>query len=73
MISPRLRSLSATWMVTETPIFWSATAFSSTSVSVLKNNGDRTFGPPVYYALAQSQTVGEVALSDIVVEIYNLH
>ena len=38
--------------------------FGSPGVSVLKNNGDKTFTPPVFYSLAQSQTVGEVALSD---------
>ncbi len=35
-----------------------------TGVSILKNNGDKTFATPVYYPLAQGQTVGEVALSD---------
>jgi hypothetical protein len=30
----------------------------------LKNNGDKTFASPVFYSLTQSQTVGEVALSD---------
>ena len=38
--------------------------FGSTGISVLKNNGDQTFAAPVYYSLPQSQTVGEVALSD---------
>ena len=38
--------------------------FGSTGISVLKNNGDRTFAAPVYYPLPQSQTVGEVALAD---------
>jgi hypothetical protein len=40
------------------------TFFSSTGVSVLKNNGDQTFGAPVDYSLPQNQTVGEVAVSD---------
>ncbi|HEY0544040.1 MAG TPA: VCBS repeat-containing protein [Pyrinomonadaceae bacterium] len=35
-----------------------------TGISVLKNNGDKTFAAPVYYPLAQGQTVGEVSLSD---------
>jgi len=38
--------------------------FGSPGISVLKNNGDQTFAAPVYYSLPQSQTVGEVALSD---------
>ena len=38
--------------------------FGSTGISVLKNNGDQTFAAPVYYSLPQSQTVGEIALSD---------
>jgi hypothetical protein len=38
--------------------------FGSTGISVLKNNGDQTFAAPVYYSLPQSQTVGEVAISD---------
>jgi hypothetical protein len=38
--------------------------FGSTGISVLMNNGDQTFDAPVYYSLPQSQTVGEVALSD---------
>jgi hypothetical protein len=38
--------------------------FGSTGISVLMNNGDQTFAAPVYYSLPQSQTVGEVALSD---------
>lgn len=38
--------------------------FSSTGISVLKNNGDQTFAAPIYYPLAQNQTVGEAALSD---------
>ncbi len=38
--------------------------FGSTGVSVLKNNGNKTFTAPIYYPLAQNQTVGEVALSD---------
>jgi hypothetical protein len=33
-------------------------------VSVLKNTGDGTYLPPVYYALAQNRSVGEVALGD---------
>lgn len=42
--------------------------FSSTGISVLKNNGDQTFAAPVYYSLPQSQTIGEVALSDFDVD-----
>jgi hypothetical protein len=38
--------------------------FGSTGISVLRSNGDKTFQPPVFYPLAQGQTVGEVALSD---------
>jgi hypothetical protein len=38
--------------------------FSSTGISVLKNNGDQSFAAPVYYSLPRDQTVGEVALSD---------
>src|SRR5262249_49787325 len=38
--------------------------FGSPGISVLKNNGDQTFAPPVYYAAATNEVVGEVALSD---------
>jgi hypothetical protein len=38
--------------------------FSSTGVSVLKNNGDQTFAEPVYYPVPLNEVVGEVALSD---------
>jgi hypothetical protein len=38
--------------------------FSLTGVTVLKNNGDKTFARFVYYPLEQNQTVGEVALTD---------
>src|SRR6185369_11911078 len=36
--------------------------FGGPGVSVLKNRGDGTYLPPVYYALAQNRSVGEVAL-----------
>ena len=65
MVSARNHLLRAIWMETETSIFWSATAFLvRPGISVLKNNGDQTFAAPVYYSLPQSQTVGEVVLSD---------
>ncbi len=38
--------------------------FGGPGVSVLKNLGDGTYLPPVYYALAQDRSVGEVALAD---------
>jgi len=38
--------------------------FGGPGVSVLKNTGDGTYLPPVYYALAQNRSVGEVALGD---------
>jgi hypothetical protein len=38
--------------------------FALTGVTVLKNNGDKTFARFVYYPLEQNQTVGEVALAD---------
>ena len=38
--------------------------FGGPGVSVLKNRGDGTYLPPVYYALAQNRSVGEVALAD---------
>ena len=38
--------------------------FGAPGVSVLKNAGDGTFLPPVYYLLAINQSVGEVALAD---------
>ncbi len=38
--------------------------FGGPGVSVLKNRGDGTYLPPVYYALAFGRSVGEVALAD---------
>jgi hypothetical protein len=38
--------------------------FGGPGVSVLKNLGDGTYSLPVYYALAQDRSVGEVALGD---------
>jgi hypothetical protein len=34
-------------------------------VTLLKNNGDKTFAAPVYYAVVYPETVADVALSDI--------
>src|SRR5512134_481387 len=38
--------------------------FGGPGISVLENQGDGTYLPPVYYALAQNRSVGEVALDD---------
>jgi hypothetical protein len=38
--------------------------FGGPGVSVLKNSGDGTYLPPVYYALALNRSVGQVALGD---------
>jgi hypothetical protein len=38
--------------------------FGGPGVSVLKNNGDGTYLPPVYYPLAYNRSVGQVALAD---------
>jgi len=38
--------------------------FGGPGVSILKNSGDGTYLPPVYYALALNRSVGEVALGD---------
>ena len=65
MVSARNHSLRAIWMADgDLDILVGDSFFGSTGISVLKNNGDQTFAAPVYYSLPQSQTVGEVALSD---------
>jgi hypothetical protein len=38
--------------------------FGSPGISVLKNNGDQTFAPPVYYATPINEVVGDVAVAD---------
>ena len=38
--------------------------FGGPGLSVLENRGDGTYEAPVYYALAQNQSVAEVALAD---------
>jgi len=38
--------------------------FALTGVTILKNNGDKTFAKYVYYPLEYGQSVGEVALAD---------
>ena len=39
--------------------------FGGPGVSVLENRGDGSYEAPVYYALAQNQSVAEVALADL--------
>ena len=39
--------------------------FFRPAMTVLKNNGDKTFAPPVHYPLATNQNLGGVALSDV--------
>jgi hypothetical protein len=39
--------------------------FGGPGVSVLRNQGDGTYGPPAHYNLPFNQSVGEVALADV--------
>jgi hypothetical protein len=41
------------------------TFYSGSGVTVLKNNGDKTFAAPIYYSVAYPEAVAEVAMSDI--------